>query len=618
MDEKGGLMCNSLEKAEDAPLLLFRVPMTKENTGGANVSFRHGSARAVDLLGKACKVKKGAAADIAAAAAAAARVWTGDVIEEEDFEGLPRSISMTWSDCDVEAFLLQMIVPAQDGRTVAMTSVPCELTSGMKELCILQKGDPGRRLKVARSLAMEVEEGVAVSRSSDPDLLAQDDDLRLLHRYLHAGPNDVEEIHGQGLRRISSEEVAMPSGRILQSSTTIDVMVLYTTKSKSGTDDLDGPTRSNDQMETDIITAYEGANNALKDSLGEGAEVFSMRSPTAAFEKYGYSVVHTNCLVNFSHIHEIGHNLGANHDKVNSDVGHAYAYGFRHCQGKNAYRTIMAYESGCVSAPRVNIFSNPDKKYANVLQGSATENNARVIRQSASPGGSSPGTGLVVNAKATSQPTTFPSSSTTSSPGNDDDEQEEESTSMSDDGSRTSPSPTTAVGGHYEGCYNETLSDFEMANIPVIDPQFTTQESCDVHCEDAGYAYFALEFGFLCQCGDVLPDPERAVGDDLCDLPCANPGTNRTCGGNWHSAIFVVGVLDTFELPEAATTDAVDDDVVLFSDDGRQSGFGPRSVASFGGTGDDDTSVYVSLVMETDDFEAPTPSPSPLPPPPSS
>ena len=100
--------------------------------------------------------------------------------------------------------------------------------------------------------------------------------------------------------------------------------------------------------------------------------------------------------------------------------------------------------------------------------------------------------------------------------------------------------------------------------------------------------------------------------------PCANPGTNRTCGGNWHSAIFVVGVLDTFELPEAATTDAVDDDVVLFSDDGRQSGFGPRSVASFGGTGDDDTSVYVSLVMETDDFEAPTPSPSPLPPPPSS
>ena len=61
-----------------------------------------------------------------------------------------------------------------------------------------------------------------------------------------------------------------------------------------------------------------------------------MRSPSAAFGAFGYSVVHTNCLVNFSHIHEIGHNLGANHDRVNSDAEHAYAYGFRHCEGKNA------------------------------------------------------------------------------------------------------------------------------------------------------------------------------------------------------------------------------------------------------------------------------------------
>ena len=30
------------------------------------------------------------------------QVWTGDVVESPDFEGIPRSISMTWSDCDVE------------------------------------------------------------------------------------------------------------------------------------------------------------------------------------------------------------------------------------------------------------------------------------------------------------------------------------------------------------------------------------------------------------------------------------------------------------------------------------------------------------------------------------
>lgn len=32
------------------------------------------------------------------------------------------------------------------------------------------------------------------------------------------------------------------------------------------TNDVDGPMRSETQMETDIITAYEGANNALMDS----------------------------------------------------------------------------------------------------------------------------------------------------------------------------------------------------------------------------------------------------------------------------------------------------------------------------------------------------------------
>lgn len=60
---------------------------------------------------------------------------------------------------------------------------------------------------------------------------------------------------------------------------------------------------------------------------------FTMQTPTVAFAKYGYSVVHTNCLSNFSHIHEIGHNMGANHDKDNAGTGHAYAYAHRYCDG---------------------------------------------------------------------------------------------------------------------------------------------------------------------------------------------------------------------------------------------------------------------------------------------
>lgn len=46
----------------------------------------------------------------------------------------------------------------------------------------------------------------------------------------------------------------------------------------------------------------------------------------------------------------------------------------------------MAYEAGCTKAPRVNIFSNPDRNYGGIPQGSPTENNARAIREAAVSG----------------------------------------------------------------------------------------------------------------------------------------------------------------------------------------------------------------------------------------
>ncbi|CAN0590829.1 unnamed protein product [Laminaria digitata] len=43
----------------------------------------------------------------------------------------------------------------------------------------------------------------------------------------------------------------------------------------------------------------------------------------------------------------------------------------------------MAYETGCLDAPRVNIFSSPKHEYANVMQGSEKEDNAKAILESA-------------------------------------------------------------------------------------------------------------------------------------------------------------------------------------------------------------------------------------------
>lgn len=62
---------------------------------------------------------------------------------------------------------------------------------------------------------------------------------------------------------------------------------------------------------------------------------FTMEESKSAFSRFAYSVVHINCLMNFSHTHEIGHNMGANHDRTHSDSKHNYAYAYRDCAGDN-------------------------------------------------------------------------------------------------------------------------------------------------------------------------------------------------------------------------------------------------------------------------------------------
>lgn len=41
----------------------------------------------------------------------------------------------------------------------------------------------------------------------------------------------------------------------------------------------------------------------------------------------------------------------------------------------------MAYSTGCSGAPRVNVFSNPNLKYAGYVQGTDEANNARVLNE---------------------------------------------------------------------------------------------------------------------------------------------------------------------------------------------------------------------------------------------
>lgn len=77
--------------------------------------------------------------------------------------------------------------------------------------------------------------------------------------------------------------------------------------------------------------------------------------------------------------HELGHNFGAHHDRQTTSGG-AYPYGYGAFIGSGPYRTNMAYRTNTYNK-KANIYSSPVAKFQGVVTGSATEDNARVIKE---------------------------------------------------------------------------------------------------------------------------------------------------------------------------------------------------------------------------------------------
>ncbi|MEM7798572.1 MAG: M12 family metallo-peptidase [Chloroflexota bacterium] len=94
---------------------------------------------------------------------------------------------------------------------------------------------------------------------------------------------------------------------------------------------------------------------------------YQMTAPTTAFAEYAFSVLHYSCATGYySLAHEIGHNLGSQHDHAH--IGNApglfeWSYGFQDPDSR--FRTIMAYNcvGGCA---RINHWSNPSVIYQNL------------------------------------------------------------------------------------------------------------------------------------------------------------------------------------------------------------------------------------------------------------
>jgi peptidyl-Asp metalloendopeptidase len=96
-----------------------------------------------------------------------------------------------------------------------------------------------------------------------------------------------------------------------------------------------------------------------------------------------FFVVHHSCaLISHSITHEIGHIIGARHDRTVDPMIKPYAYAHGYINGSK-WRTLMSYKEGCGGCPRIPHWSNPRITYMGEPTGTAGNDAARVILQEA-------------------------------------------------------------------------------------------------------------------------------------------------------------------------------------------------------------------------------------------
>jgi len=92
-----------------------------------------------------------------------------------------------------------------------------------------------------------------------------------------------------------------------------------------------------------------------------------------------FFVVHHACAtITMSMAHEIGHILGARHDRFEDESNLPFAHGHGYVNGTK-WRDIMSYKDGCGGCPRIPYWSNPRITYMGEPTGTAAADNARLI-----------------------------------------------------------------------------------------------------------------------------------------------------------------------------------------------------------------------------------------------
>lgn len=95
-----------------------------------------------------------------------------------------------------------------------------------------------------------------------------------------------------------------------------------------------------------------------------------------------FSAVFHGCMSSYTPIHEIGHNMGADHDVDNGyNTEYTFGYGLQNDTTEPYWRTVMSYACDGVSCGRIPYFSTPALTYNDIPLGDPeAQDNARVWR----------------------------------------------------------------------------------------------------------------------------------------------------------------------------------------------------------------------------------------------
>ncbi|MEG4802837.1 FG-GAP-like repeat-containing protein [Microcoleus sp. ARI1-B5] len=146
---------------------------------------------------------------------------------------------------------------------------------------------------------------------------------------------------------------------------------------------LDNVHQLRNTYSADMVSLF--VNNLESGICGRGS---LMTTPSYGFANSSFTVIKTSCAVgNLTFAHELGHNLGAQHnaESTGGDIAYPYSYGYRDTTGPNTFRTIMSYqtEPPTPPIPRINRWSNPDLTHLGEPTGTSSTNNARTLNNTA-------------------------------------------------------------------------------------------------------------------------------------------------------------------------------------------------------------------------------------------